>query len=335
MTLQSPSFFSRLMAGSKSLFQDAGRTSYDLFKIMVPLSILTRILNDVGLTAYLGHFLEPVMAVMGLPGSMGLVWATAMLTNLYGAMVVFASLAPDAGLTVAQVTVLTTIMLVAHGLPVELGITRRAGPRLRAMAVVRVGGALIMGWALNALYAAGGLLQMPNDAVWNPPPPDPSWVHWARGEAVNLVYIFFIIILLLLVMKGLKVLGITDLLTRLLAPVLSGLGMSPAAAPITVIGMTLGVAYGGGLIIREARSGRISNHDIFYSLALMSLSHGLIEDTLLMMVLGGHWSGILFFRLAASILLIFLVVRIVRRLPAAVFNRFFFRKPLLEQRPDR
>ena len=42
----------------------------------------------------LGEALSPIMRVVGLPGSMGLVWATGMLVNMYAAIVVFASLAP-------------------------------------------------------------------------------------------------------------------------------------------------------------------------------------------------------------------------------------------------
>jgi hypothetical protein len=95
--------------------REALKTSYDLFKIIIPISILTKLLTDAGVTHYLGLALSPVMEVVGLPGSMGLVWATTLVTNIYGGIVVFASLAPEANLTIAQVTVLTTMMLIAHG----------------------------------------------------------------------------------------------------------------------------------------------------------------------------------------------------------------------------
>ena len=127
------------------LFRDALRTSVELFRIIIPISIVTRFLQQWGVVDQLGVLLGPVMELVGLPGQIGLVWATAMITNLYGGMVVFASLAPDLGLTVAQVTVLTTMMLVAHGLPVELRIAQKAGTRLRAMALLRIAGALQRG----------------------------------------------------------------------------------------------------------------------------------------------------------------------------------------------
>jgi spore maturation protein SpmB len=277
------------------------------------------------MTDQLGVVLGPVMELVGLPGSMGLVWATAMITNLYGGLVVFASLAPDAGLTVAQVTTLCSMMLVAHGLPVELRIAQKAGPRLRAMAMLRFGGAFLLGWLLYLTYSLTGSLQSPNTTFWVPPRQDPSWIAWGIGEIRNMLLIFIIILSLLLVMRLLERAGIVNLLTKLLEPVLSLMGMCKGTAPITIIGMTLGLSYGGGLIIQEARAGKLTKQDVFFSLGFMGLCHGIIEDTLLMMVLGAHLSGILWGRLLFSLLLVALLVKVMRSLPDKTFNRYLFR----------
>ena len=71
------------------VIREALGISYTLFKIIIPVSILTKILTDHGATKQLGQWLSPVMEVIGLPGDMGLVWATAMVTNLYAGMIVF------------------------------------------------------------------------------------------------------------------------------------------------------------------------------------------------------------------------------------------------------
>ena len=115
-------------------------------------------------------------------------------------------------------------------------------------------------------------------------------------------------------------------MTRLLEPVLALLGMSRAAAPITIIGMTLGLSYGGGLIIQEAQSGCLSKKDIFASVALMGLCHSIFEDTLLLMVLGAHVSGIFWGRIVFSLVVVFLLARLVSVLPQAVFERYLVRK---------
>jgi hypothetical protein len=88
--------------------------------------------------------------------------------------------------------------------------------------------------------------------------------------------------------------------------------------------MTLGLTYGGGLIIQEARAGQLSRHDVFCALALLGICHSFIEDTLLMMVIGGHLSGTLIFRTLFALLVTGLVARLLRRLPDAVTERWCF-----------
>jgi len=315
----------RFLLAVRNLFRDALRTSIDLFKITIPISIVTRLLQELGLVDQLGILLAPVMELVGLPGQMGLVWATAMITHLYGGMVVFASLAPGLDLSVAQVTVLTTMMLVAHGLPVELRIAQKAGARFRTMLLLRIGSALLLGWMLHQIYRFSGTLQQANQALWNPPAVDPTWSAWIVAELRNMGSIFLIILSLLALLLMLKKIGITDLMTRLLEPVLALLGMGRQAAPITIIGMTLGLSYGGGLILQEARTGNLSRRDIFSSLALMGLCHGLVEDTLLMVLLGGHLSGLLWARLIFSLLAIALIGKLIQYLPASVSDQYLFR----------
>ena len=301
------------------------RTSLTLFKITIPISILTKLLTEFGLINELGAALGPVMELVGLPGSMGLVWATAMVTHLYGGMIVFASLAPDANLTVAQVTILTTMMLVAHALPVELRIAQKAGTRFRVMASLRLAGAFTLGWLLFQYYRITDTLQTANRSIWTPPQQDPSWMVWFLNEVRNLFSIFLIILCLLFIMRILEKIGIISLMTSLLKPLLSLLGISKEAAPLTIIGMTLGISYGGGLIIQEAQTGKLTKQDVFYSMALMGLCHSVFEDTMLMMVLGGHLSGVLWARLVFALLSIALLVRLSRRIPTTIFNRYMLR----------
>jgi hypothetical protein len=327
-----------MLRGPVEIFREllgaALRTSGELFKIIVPIIIVTRVLQQWGLVDQLGALLAPLMQLVGLPGPSGLVWATALVTNLYGGMLVFASLAPGLGLTAAQVTVLTTMMLVAHALPVELRIAQKAGTRFRAMALLRLGGALLLGGLLNLFYQLTGTLQQANRSLWNPPDVDPTWSAWLLTELRNLGSIFLIIFSLMALLRLLQRLGVSALLIRLLEPLLTLLGIGRAAAPLTIIGMTLGLSYGGGLIIHEARSGRLSKRDIFCSLALMGLCHSLIEDTLVMMLLGGHISGVLWGRLAFSLLVVYLLGRLIRVMPQISFERFLVRRTIVDRRPD-
>lgn len=318
-------WFRSLLKVLRQLFDDALRTSLELFKIIIPISIATRFLQQWGVVDQFGVLLGPVMELVGLPGQLGLVWATAMITNIYGGLVVFASLAPSLELTVAQVTVLACMILVAHGLPVELRIAQKAGTRFRMMAVIRIGGALLLGWLLNVTYQTSALLQQPNRALWQPDSVAPTWSGWLIAELRTMAIIFTIIFALMIFLFILKKVGIHDLMTRLLEPVLAALGMGREAAPVTIIGMTIGLSYGGGMIIREAHAGHLKQQDVFCSVALMGLCHSIFEDTLLLMVIGAHVSGIFWARVLFSFVVIFLLARLINSLPRAIFERYFVR----------
>lgn len=307
------------------LLVETWKTSIILFKIVIPISIATKLLNDWGITAYIGIALGPVMKLAGLPGSMGLVWATAMVSNLYAAIIVFSALISVEPLTVAQVTILTTMMLLAHSLPIELRIAQKAGPRLRFMLMLRILGALLIGILLNQIYHKSGYLQTEFVALWKADMSDTSWKVWVVDQLKSILSIYGIIILLLFIVRLLTWLHVTDLLARILKPVLRMMGMSKDAAPITIIGMTMGIGYGGGLIIREAQSCTLSKRDIFFSLSFMGMMHSMIEDTLLMILLGGHVSGVLVFRFLFAVLVIFVLVKLMKQVSDTAFNRYFFR----------
>lgn len=306
------------------LVRETFTTSVALFKITLPISALTKLLTDFGATDMVGSVLGSLMGLFGLPGEMGLVWASALLTNLYGGLSVFATLPQIGDLTIAQVSVLTTMMLMAHGLPVEMMIARKAGVRLRFSLFVRGGGALLAGLVLHGVYQWTGWLNQPCQALWQPPKVDAGWLNWALAQGQNMLAIAGVIMLLLVVMHLLEFLGVIRLLTRWLRPLLVVLGMSDAAAPVTMIGMFLGLSYGGGLIIQEARSGKLPVRDVVLSLSLMGLCHSVIEDTLLMGMVGGHWSAILAGRILISLLVVMGLRLVLQMVPLTVLRRYVY-----------
>ena len=306
----------------REILNETVEVSGILFKIMIPVVIIVKLMAELGAGRYMAAALKPAMGLVGLPGDMGIVWATAMLTNLYGGMIAFASLAPQNHLTAAQVTTLTTMMLVAHALPLELRITQKAGARWVSMGLFRFGGAFALGALLDFVYNQTGLLQQESVSLWRPEPVDASLWAWAWGQVVNLAGIFLIVLVLMTLMRLLRRLRVIDLLERMLAPVLRMLGMTRAATEITVVGMVMGIGYGGGLIIRHAASGRIPQRDVLFSLVLMGLCHSLVEDTLLMTALGGHLSGILIGRIAFALAVTFAIVRLSAYLPKTAFERY-------------
>lgn len=325
----------RLARAALDTAREAALLCLTLFKVMIPIIVGVKILSELDLIRYLAEPLAPVMGLMGLPGATGLVWATAMLNSIYSGIIVYLSLAQDVPLTAAQMTVLCSVLLVAHNLPVEVGIARRSGPRFLFQLAARVAGALALGMLLHHFYSAFGLLQEPARVLLSQDPArtasGASLASWALGEARNLASIAGVVLALVAVMRVLTAIRAVELINAALRPVLRMLGIGPKASAITVIGLTLGLAYGGGLIIREAQSGVVDRRDVFFSLTLMGLCHSLIEDTLLMVMLGGHLSGILWGRLAFSLLATALLVRATALLSPAFCDRHLWGRPAAAQ----
>ncbi|MFW5837263.1 MAG: nucleoside recognition domain-containing protein [Desulfovibrionaceae bacterium] len=322
-----------LLGAGADIFTEAAGVALGLFKVMVPVVIAVKVLQELDLIRHLAWPLKPVMGLVGLPAEMGLVWATAMANNIYSGLIVLLALAEKTGLTAAQATVLGTMVLVAHGLPVELRIARAAGPRLLFQGALRVVGAFVLGWLLHVACQAFGALQGPANILITAggKTAEPGWTAWALGEVRNLASIFAIILALVALMRVMRRIRATELLDWLLRPVLRLMGVGSRASTITVIGLTMGLSYGGGLIIREARSGAVDRRDVFFSLSFMGLCHSLVEDTLLIAMAGGAFSGILWGRLIFSLVAIAALAAVSRRLPQSFGDRWLWGPPPIKE----
>ena len=292
------------------LLRETWKVYWTLLKVMVPALLIVKALEMLGMTELLGHWLSPLMAPLGLPEPLSVVWAATLLTNIYTGLVIFFEVTRDTPLTVAQVTVLGALMAIGHSLPIEGAVARMAGVPWWLTVLLRAGGAWLLGWLLHLSYSWGGWLQQANQVAWQPAPRDASLVAWLQGQAMTLVTIFMVILALMAFLKLLRWLGIEQLIHKLLYPLLRLLGIGPAGANITVIGVTLGLTFGAGLLLREARSGRLTPRDIVLTLCFLGLCHSLIEDTLLIMLMGADLSGLLWARLAFALVVIALLARL-------------------------
>ncbi len=328
--------FSSLIEFFTSLLKDVFNTVLILFRIMIPVSIIVKILQMLGFIKVIGDVLYPVMKFVGLPGEMGLVWATGMITNLFGGIIAFLNISGGMDLSIAQVTTISIMMLVAHTFPIELAIARKTGVRLAATFFIRLFFAFMFGFVIYQLYH---ILDINNETariVWQPERVmDESLASWAISELKNYLMIICFIFCLMLLLKILKKIGFIDLITRALNPFLKFLGIGKEVSTIALVGLTLGVVYGGALIINEVKSNpNIPKKDIFYAMVLMGLCHSVIEDTILMISLGATFTGIFIIRLLLSMLVLFVLVRLTRNAPERFMYKVFLR-PEKSQTPKK
>ncbi|MDD6088185.1 MAG: nucleoside recognition protein [Desulfovibrionaceae bacterium] len=300
-------FFS-LFSSLKDAFSDASNVSIELFKILIPITITLKILTELDWIQYTALPLEPVMSFLGLPAALGLAWATGIMLNIYSSLFVFISLMPSLPpLSVEQVTVFGLLNLIAHSLILEGRIASACNVSFWPQVLTRFVTAVAAGFFLHTICTAFGFWQDAAVIAFHPEVRETSLLFWIWDQIQNYLAVFFVIFMLMIVQRILKYFHVTDFLSKLLKPVLLIIGTSPAAASIMIYGIVMGLLYGSGIIINEARKGSLSAHDTFAVMTFMGIAHSLIEDTLVISLLGGSLIGLLLFRLAVAFVLSFCI----------------------------
>lgn len=299
-----------------------------LFKLMVPVSIIIRLIQEFGVLPYLSGVLEPVMNVVGLPAETAIVWLSSMVVNIYGALLSLFSIYPmlSEPLTGAQITILLTMVIVAHNFPVEVGIAKKTGVKFWIMFLIRFVGAILLGMILNGIYSLTDTLQQPFEMPEFLVAEHLGWGEWALNELKNYGLIIAVIFALVMLVRILELVGFMKFFNKLLLPLLGWLGISERMLPLTVIGMTMGLAYGGGLIVDEGRKPGMKPKDVFFSMTLMGLFHSIFEDTILIISAGAHWTGVIVVRAIFAFAVTYIFVAVTRRMSDEKFARVFMTK---------
>lgn len=299
-----------------------------LVKITVPISVLTEVLSRLGLVEAIAPAFGPAMHAVGLPPELGLAWLTAMLVGIWGAVPLIFTLVPVSELTTADVTVFSALVLFAHGLPLEQKIIQKAGPGMVATTTLRIFGGFVYALILHHLFQATGWLSAPVAPAWVPGAVTPDWSVYVWGLAETMLMMLVVLLLLSWSLEVLKITGILGLMMKGIEPVLRLAGIKGEAGHLTAIGLFLGISYGAGLLIREARSGVINPRQIFLSCVFMGFAHSIIEDTLLMVSLGADiysaLIGRVIFAIGATAALALVLASISDR---AFFARLFKSQP--------
>lgn len=305
-----------------------------LVKIVLPVMVLTRLAVEAGLIEILAPLLAPLMTLMGLPPELGFAWVTCLLVGIWAGAAAAFAVVPIESLTAAQVTIFASLMLFTHALPIEQRICQKAGPGIWATSMLRLVGAVVYGMILYHIHRATGWLSEPAQALWVPAGTDPSWAAFARDAAETLGWMFVILLGLVILLRIMEVSGITRRLNVLLSPLLRLTGISRDATPLTMVGLLLGLSYGGGLIIQQARQGHLKPRDVFLSVSLMGLSHSLIEDTLVVVSMGADLMAVLVGRVVFSLLVVAVLARALAFVSDARFFRYLFSRPVAAEQPD-
>jgi len=133
------------VATFKNGFQRGLTTTWNLSKVIVPVYLIVTFIKYTPVMGIVAGFFEPLMHFFGLPGEASLVLVLGKLLNLYAALGAISSLA----LTGREITIIATMLLLSHSLPVESAVSGCTGVNAMLITGFRLVISVMSGLVLN------------------------------------------------------------------------------------------------------------------------------------------------------------------------------------------
>ncbi len=281
----------------------ATQTSLLLIKLILPISLVFRLLEYSELLVYVANFLNPVFIHLGLPGSTAMIFITSLFLPLYAPLAIITSMT----LTLRELTILALMCQLAHNLPVESAIQAKTGTSFWAMFSVRIVVSVIVGFVLNLILPLEmGMPTFLQTSLESINSLSGVFVAWATTSFKLVVMIFIIIAALMLAYKLLEEYNLINRLSKSIEPILKFFGLPKSTAFLWIIGYVVGLAYGGGLMIDQMNEGKVTKAEGSLLNYHLAVSHSVIEDNLLFAALGVSFWLILAIRLVVAWIVVWL-----------------------------
>lgn len=290
----------RVSAQFRSAFRPATTTTVWLLKIMLPISLVVRMLQYYGVIAWLAQYLDVVFQYIGLPGASAIAFLTGASVTTYAGLAVMLSME----LTMREATIIAIMMLLCHALPLECAVVKRVGSNPWEMAALRIVAAFAAALFLNAV-----LPEMTNPFVAHPEADAEGTVWtvmelWLLASMKLSLMIYLLIYSLMVVQRLLSEFGVMPLLDKPLRPVMLLFGLPENSAYLWLVGNVLGISYGSAMMLDLEDSGAITKEEANEVNYHLIMNHSMLEDTLVFSAVGISAFWILFVRMLFAFLLV-------------------------------
>ncbi|MFW6387796.1 MAG: nucleoside recognition domain-containing protein [bacterium] len=262
-----------------------------LLRIIVPVSLVVFLLQELGALAWISGLLSPVFAGVGLSGVGAIAFVAGVLSNPYTVVAIIGT----AALPAREIAILSVMSLIAHNFPVELAILRRTGSSVVRMFAVRITAAVLAGLSLRLLLPEAQDSQVDVStseaaevlsSAGSGTELRTALAEWA-GSTVQLAAVIVLILCTLMVtVQLLRRLGVIETLAKFLAPLMRVFGLPVQTSFLWLVCNLLGITYGSAVLLEEERSGRLTAADGDLLNHHVSISHSILEDTLVFVAVG-------------------------------------------------
>lgn len=293
--------------------QQGLKTTWSLGKIIFPITLIVTILQYTPVLPWIIEKLTPVMGLLGLSGEAAVPLVLGNALNLYAGIAAIVSFE----FTVKEVFILAVMLSFSHNLFIESAVASKVGVSWWLISGIRIGLALFSAVIINLMWNGGaelaeyGLISS-SDAILT------GWgeitLQGIQTAVVAVAQLAAIVIPLMVIMQFLREKGWLTVLSNKLAPFTKVLGMEKNTSMTLVAGLTIGLAYGAGLMIQAVKEDGVSKRDMYLALIFLVSCHAVVEDTLIFIPLGIPVWPLLIIRLVTAIVLTMSIAFIWKRI---------------------
>jgi len=256
-----------------------------MMKIIIPISLMTSILDWSGLMHRLDFLLKPLMGLFSLPPAAALPLVIGMLSSVYGGLAAMVAIP----FSTPQMTLMAVFILMAHALIQEGIIQGKSGIHPLKATLVRIGAALVTLLLMVPWVGSSTVMPAAAEGALSASPAFPEMIrHWAWTTFRLTAKIFVIIMVLLTFLELLKAFGWIHPFVRALGPFLRIMGLDQKVGFLWMTAVIFGLSYGGAIIVEEAKSGHLSKDDLEILHLSIGMNHSMVEDPPLFLTMGIH-----------------------------------------------
>ena len=273
----------RLWKCVKRALPKAGKTCLWLLKIILPISLLVRLLEYSGILSKVSAVLEPAFSLIGLPGETAIVFITSVFTPLYAPIALISTMS----LGVREATILAVMCLISHNLIVESSIQAKTGSSFWGISAFRLIMSFVVASVLNWVMPETGWGQMGSvQSVEALTSLQEVFVLWFAGSMKVIVTILVVVTSLMILHYILDEFKLMKGLSAIFAPLMKVFGLPKDTAFLWLVGNLVGLAYGGAIMMEQLEQKKLSYKNSNLLNYHLAVSHSQLEDSLIFIAIG-------------------------------------------------
>lgn len=291
----------RLLKSVKTALPQGMKTAIWLLKLTIPVSFAVFLLDFFGILNVIAGWVAPLFKLVGLSGQASIVLITSFFTNIYSVIAVMTTL----GFGFREGTILAVMCLISHALIVETAIQKKTGSSPWRMVLIRLSASFIAAYLLNLILPAEAITNSEN-VVRSTGEFIPALTNWLSNMLVTTIKIVVLVNLLLILQKILNEFGLIKWILMPFVPLLKVMGLPSSTGFLWIVANTLGLGYGGAIMISETEEGKLSRDDADLLNHNIAISHSQLEDPLLFVAVGYHFGILIWPRILLAIIFVWI-----------------------------